>query len=506
MNEGALNSYFFFWTSITYLPSFFFTVLILTVSNKLFLHNPGCLLAALAVLVPYNTEFVDFQSANALLGVLDTTQTAFNFLLTNNLNKYHPLIFYVSAVLSFYPLIVFALPTSNWRPFQVRERIKTLTRVGVCVVSINLFALYLGSWWAVQEGTWGGWWNWDASEVFGLLFTLFSLRLVHTSTHLTQYSALYLWVRTAGVVLVLAYFFIQLNFDLVSHNFGAKFFFFFSNNLFFLEVIAVGMLSIVTFARDVLCVANQSALIKGFNRLHAPKTSKARLWTVPFLYLTLTFLMVNSFLPLLNYFWWNFFKVNLFNSEIYSKFLIILVVTGLLLLSPVYNRSIRLSTSTPVWDSPLACVYVLVPTSINPSTLLHLSLLGFFSLNILSHDTSYIYFYLLDSSESLFFEDRVYYPTTPLLACDGFEAAMSLSYVAARDGVWVSNYNLIYHSNTPLVNSFTLLMTQETTLNLYHLVKSSLTAILYIETPLLSYLNLYTLTSFIFFYIARPER
>ena len=44
---------------------------------------------------------------------------------------------------------------------------------------ILTITLYFGGWWALQEGSWGGWWNWDASEVLGLITLLYLILAVH---------------------------------------------------------------------------------------------------------------------------------------------------------------------------------------------------------------------------------------------------------------------------------------------------------------------------------------
>jgi cytochrome c biogenesis factor len=91
----------------------------------------------------------------------------------------------------------------------------------------------LGSWWALQEGTWGGWWNWDSSETFGLFFFLLPFFFYHNKSYLNFHQKNLNIFKKSTTLLLFSYFFIQLNFDLVSHNFGIKFFQFFSNNLFF---------------------------------------------------------------------------------------------------------------------------------------------------------------------------------------------------------------------------------------------------------------------------------
>jgi cytochrome c biogenesis factor len=33
-------------------------------------------------------------------------------------------------------------------------------KLAIYFLSILLLGLILGGWWAYQEGSWGGWWNW----------------------------------------------------------------------------------------------------------------------------------------------------------------------------------------------------------------------------------------------------------------------------------------------------------------------------------------------------------
>jgi hypothetical protein len=85
---------------------------------------------------------------------------------------------------------------------------------------VSCIALYLGAWWALQEGSWGGWWNWDSSEVFGLIVLTFILFIIH---FYTIYSSLiyknyifFNWI----ILLLFFYTILQMSYTLVSHNFG----------------------------------------------------------------------------------------------------------------------------------------------------------------------------------------------------------------------------------------------------------------------------------------------
>lgn len=46
----------------------------------------------------YNLELVDFLASNYATYAINPTYNAFNLLLINNLNKYHPFIYYMSVI------------------------------------------------------------------------------------------------------------------------------------------------------------------------------------------------------------------------------------------------------------------------------------------------------------------------------------------------------------------------------------------------------------------------
>jgi hypothetical protein len=116
---------------------------------------------------------------------------------------------------------------STTRTYSFNYLINLKHQLVFSIGNYNFIGLALGSWWAFQEGTWGGWWNWDSSEVFGLEFFLLILYVTHTYWKSSDLLAWSISISCQFLAVLITYFFIQLNFDLVSHNFGVKFFFFF---------------------------------------------------------------------------------------------------------------------------------------------------------------------------------------------------------------------------------------------------------------------------------------
>ena len=100
----------------------------------------------------------------------------------------------------------------------------------------------LGGWWALQEGTWGGWWNWDASEVLGLLILILAYVEVHSNYNYYLESRKQERVILFLLLILLSYYFIQLNFELTSHSFGTRFNHFFNNPNEVEEVLQQGAL------------------------------------------------------------------------------------------------------------------------------------------------------------------------------------------------------------------------------------------------------------------------
>jgi cytochrome c biogenesis factor len=187
INDSVLNTYYFFWTSFLYLPSFYFFLVFLILWN--FTRQLGTVLLIFFLL--YNTEFLDFIVNNFNFISSNPLLLEINLLLTNNLNKIHPFIFYLSTILLFcYVYEILILFTQN-NQYSLVWFFNFKLNYSWWVGFYNIVALFLGSWWAFQEGTWGGWWNWDSSEIFGLEFFLFFLFVIHTLFKVSNFSS---WV------------------------------------------------------------------------------------------------------------------------------------------------------------------------------------------------------------------------------------------------------------------------------------------------------------------------
>ena len=97
---------------------------------------------------------------------------------------------------------------------------KSYCQVNYTAMLTIFFALYLGGWWAAQEGSWGGWWNWDSSEFFGLLILFICLIPYHVHSNITSKTFFYLCLYLSIFIVILFFIELQLNFATSAHNFG----------------------------------------------------------------------------------------------------------------------------------------------------------------------------------------------------------------------------------------------------------------------------------------------
>lgn len=300
-NESIANLYSFTWTNFWFLPVFFFSLLLLFLSffcNKLFV-------PFIFIFIFYFYEVTDFFASNEFIIFFKSSFISINFFLTNSLNKYHPLIFYCSVILAFVFLFYFIVWFFNYKKFAIEFFFNK--DFSLLIFLISFFALYLGSWWALQEGTWGGWWNWDASEVFGLLVLLFALYLTHLKFNCKFFFSFFSFSVFFLNFFILIYCLIQLNFDLISHNFGIKFFFFFNNTFFLCEFfficstyIHIKIFTYIFFHTNFFFLS-QIKLIKN-----------QTFYFVKFvLSVSLLSIIFYSFNSIFNFFLWNFFSFNL---------------------------------------------------------------------------------------------------------------------------------------------------------------------------------------------------
>ena len=247
--------------------------------------------------------------------------------MSNSINKFHPFIFYYTLLFLLIHLSQFNILTSYTFKNKNFLYFRSLFKQGSLQVSLYLLTtLYLGSWWALQEGSWGGWWNWDPSEVFGLLVLYCFLWITHSTILEKNLKFKYYVDFIFLYIIVLVYSFIQLNFRLVSHNFGTKVIWFIDTDQFNFNIVCLILFSLV---KLFLVIRNLYSKLENFSNSFL-KTSILILSTYVkvLFYALLTIQIFLSFSVLVNDFMWKFYKINILNttSLISINLVIILLV------------------------------------------------------------------------------------------------------------------------------------------------------------------------------------
>lgn len=318
-SDFYVNVLYFVWTSFWYLPAYILLLGLVSVWFRTYSPHLAQITLCL-LLISYAFTLIDYQAFNSTTLPFYRAES-WNTLLTNSINKYHPFIFYSTIfglVLTYWSSMIAPWHTwlSSFSGFYSQHALLQDKLIYI------VFTLFLGSWWAAQEGSWGGWWNWDPSEVFGLVVMIFFTQIVHR--HLLKHTryALQLVIGSFVLIILVLYLFIQLNFDLVSHNFGTKASQFIDSYqlLLILSSIAVyfwgrQFTTLVTFLTRSKVQALVSQQILGQRVMFA---------------ITLLVVTVLSFTDLFNNFSWSIVGTNLVNlpdlSTYYSTISILILV------------------------------------------------------------------------------------------------------------------------------------------------------------------------------------
>lgn len=491
-NEPFVGVYYFFWTTLLYLPTFFFLIALISLLIIYPFLNFSILICSGLLLLAYPIELGDYVTSNLTCSNFIYHSCGSNILLTNLLNKYHPFIFYISAIWLIsiaFKLYLLPIPKRNFSE-SLNAAVPQVQLWGVLLT--NLLALWMGSWWALQEGTWGGWWNWDSSETFGLLVTLIVLILAHSTFNLFSQIYLVTKIKLLVYTLICSYFFIQLGFDLVSHNFGSKFFFFFNNNLFFLELLTFFFYSFFRIFRNIKTF---NIIWKFYSLIQVYRgTSSFNSYTHLVrlsVGLLISYWIVWSYKPLLNYFFWNFSQLNLVNFENSLQLVnTMLVVAGFIWLSRFQSITIPILVSNLVnivnWKFTL-----LLFTQIKSFKILLHFIIFFISLiNIFLHDiTTYTPTFTKE------FVDTLVFNNIPRV---GYTVSILDNWWVEEVQIWISasytstiGWNIYSFTNIPMLNFFSLFFTNDLIYNFYALGENYLRVELLIQLPYLGLVNIF---------------
>ena len=278
-------NFYFFWTNVWYLLKFLAVLLLVSYCLTSYFVTTLFSLAVCATLF-FLVATLSLISGNCIFVyqfALDNSKV--NILLLNKINRVHPPLFY----LGFY---VYLVSPAFYADHKFRDNYQRYRFTSSCSYVFALLgtSLYLGGWWALQEGSWGGWWNWDSSEVFGVYLLYTITRVYHMQLSATHTSRIRLFSALSLYLLFLYYFLMQFNFTLIAHNFG------FRKKHFLFEKLLLVCILTYFFIVIAYLVANQTLLGK------ALFTAKPRPSFYTFYLVTaILSLFIIALIPLINY-------------------------------------------------------------------------------------------------------------------------------------------------------------------------------------------------------------
>jgi len=297
--------------------------------------------------------------------------------LINYLNKYHPFLFYLNVFFVANVLTLFSkicqpsCATIHWRMWKYRIFLFEPLRGFIVII----FTLMLGSWWAFQEASWGGWWNWDFSELLGVIFLYLFVNVLHLNKNITQSFHVLNTLLIGTSLLCFSYLFLQLNFKTSSHNFGEKFFFFYNNNFLFIEFACFSFLWCMWLIWIIWGLLKRFGY---FNCFYRYNTQNFMIYYA--LQSLCVFIFFYSASPLITSFIWIFFN---HNTEVTQFFLHpILILLFLCLFIYLFCSTVLVVNPSHIY---IISVLSLIKLALTITFFLHFSLLWFFAHNLISY-------------------------------------------------------------------------------------------------------------------------
>lgn len=256
-----------------------------------------------------------FLSNNLTLLNVTSLPYKMNLLLNNPINYIHPALIFLTFSALF---MLKSLRNKTYTQSQLWGFFKKWNK------ETAFLALVLGSWWALQETEWGGWWVWDNSENFLIIPLIILVTYIHTRINLNFiYYKIKLWELILMFVLTF-----QLNLQL---NYKFNLHTFLDYNIVLILVISA-----------LIVVLGYKVGLYRIKRNSSPKEfSFGNVFKVLVLMLTLNLLLISS--DLLNWFL-NLTSLGVLTSklEVIGTYLIMIFSFGLLLLNLKHTTKLTL--------------------------------------------------------------------------------------------------------------------------------------------------------------------
>ena len=323
LDEFYISNFYYIWGNFSLMFILFIFIFFTIFSFKSTLLFNKLVTTSLLFVQLYYFNIFDYFFFNTYLFNNDYQLKNYNILLNNNVNKIHPILLYSSLYFIFFNLFLNKLRLPY---LHVNVNIlKSLYSLPLLIFYLS-FTLMLGSWWAFQEGSWGGWWDWDISEVFGLFILVNMLKLLHDDRIHNNHNVYLFSMTHYYTILLIFYLFMQLNFSLISHNFNLNLSSNFISNFIFLSIILIiFVIKLKTYMKNLTFYNFYTINYRVFFTL-----SKSALFNFFFLSSTSAIILFSTFYVLSNWLWSNFnvtYSVGLVDFNLFTNLITILFVT-----------------------------------------------------------------------------------------------------------------------------------------------------------------------------------
>jgi hypothetical protein len=334
LNDFYLNNFYYSWTQFFILPSLIVTILIYHGFVRLKYKNLIITLTWLCIVTFVIWWILEYYWLNQYHYDTYNISLFFNMLLQNPLNKYHPAVFFISYLF----IITSVYVPNNFLSYKhyfplfyqkpIYENIN-IRKLGIYWVLISI-SLYMGAWWALQEGSWGGWWNWDPSEVFGLVILTQLLLMFHSQSIKQNFIWSTLNYYFISVSIVIIYLILQMSYTLVSHNFGLSLLGYGYVNIFFTVSMILSVYSYTyinfKYTRFYTYLLNMSTFLSIFQK---NKPVKNHILVNYLIVVLIVYLYALSFNPIINNIFWTSVNIEILNkwfSWLNIKLVLMLIV------------------------------------------------------------------------------------------------------------------------------------------------------------------------------------
>jgi hypothetical protein len=490
-NDSIISSYYLIWTNVQNLKWLTFILFIIvnyTFSYYLSLTSSYYVTLLLSCLVISFSGLLDNTNLNWPVYIWTNVYYHSNSLLHNSLNRYHPFLFYTAVVFLVNYCVVSYLNTTTKHTLQYLN-----IRTGwfkLYLIWVTLFAtisVYLGAWWAFQEGTWGGWWNSDSSEMLGVVLLLFVLRSLHKlDTWLYKRGS---WFQNNNILLnfLMLYFFLQISYQLTSHNFDIKVFFFLNTNTFFeLSITILVIISRYLYKNvyEVKCYA-KVGIIQAFST----KTRLQYLLIFGFTHMCVSWVFI-SLAPLVSMIIFQY-KYEI-GWGLHCYYLWILILFALTVICTFWTIDVYLVTNTIFLTAfrlpSVLYTFVNFKTQISNWVVAHWFLILFLFMNLLNRNLNFMFFDVSSCYRTTLFDSVMYFSQSLSYACDG--GYFYKNWLIGDSKFITLNIWTVFDGSTCAIDTQTLLVTNKYTMEYVYYLYDFLTLKLFYENNSVSTLNI----------------